>query len=356
MTIPGDIVDRAYKGTATKEDAFALLDVNPFELYTLADDLRKEAVGDTVTYVTNRNIYITNMCKGSCGFCAFREGEGYILTIEEILAQVGEAEKAGAVEICIQGGYLPQLDLEFYNEIVRSIKTNYPNMTIHGFSPMEIHYASSLSGTPLEEAFSELKKNGLGTLTGTSAEILSDRVRKIICEDKITTGQWVETIKASHKTGLRTNATIMYGHVETWEERFDHILTIRDIQKETGAFTELITMPFMPYNNRIGEEMLRSGKFMTTGTEDLQLIAIARVLLNKHIDNLQACWVKLGKKLAQVALSCGANDMGGTLMEDQITLASGGSNGEYLPPEELEWTIRSAGRIPMRRNALYEEM
>ncbi|NYT19393.1 MAG: 5-amino-6-(D-ribitylamino)uracil--L-tyrosine 4-hydroxyphenyl transferase CofH [Methanosarcinales archaeon] len=356
MNIPEDIIERAYKGEATKEDALKLLEVNPFELYAFADELRKEAVGDTVTYVTNRNIYITNMCKGNCGFCAFREGEGYILTIEEILEQVGQAEKAGAVEICIQGGYLPQLSLEFYNDIVRSIHTNYPNMTIHGFSPMEIHYASSLSGTPLEEAFTELKRNGLGTLTGTSAEILSDRVRKIICEDKITTDQWIETIKASHSVGLRTNATIMYGHVETWEERFDHILTVRNIQKETGAFTEFITMPFMPYNNLIGEEMLRSGKFMTTGTDDLKLIAIARILLNRHIDNLQACWVKLGKKLAQVALSCGANDLGGTLMEDQITLASGGSNGEYLPPEELEWIITSAGRKPMRRNASYEEI
>lgn len=356
MTIPEEIIERAHRGKATKEDAIALLDVNPFELYTLADNLRKEAVGDTVTYVTNKNIYITNMCKGHCGFCGFREEKGYILTIEEILEQVGQAEKAGAVEICIQGGYLPQLDLEFYNEIVKSIHTNYPNMTIHGFSPMEIHYASSLSKTPIEDAFSELKKSGLGTLTGTSAEILVDRVRKIICEDKITTDQWIETIKASHRVGLRTNATIMYGHVETWEERFDHILTIRDIQEETGAFTELITMPFMPYNNSVGEEMLRSGKFMTTGMEDLKMIAIARVLLNKHVDNLQACWVKLGKKLAHVALSCGANDLGGTLMEDQITLASGGANGEYLSPEELEWIIKSAGRKPMLRNALYEEI
>jgi len=312
MTIPEEIIERAHRGKATKEDAIALLDVNPFELYTLADNLRKEAVGDTVTYVTNRNIYITNMCKGHCGFCGFREEKGYILTIEEILEQV--------------------------------------------FSPMEIHYASSLSKTPIEDAFRELKKSGLGTLTGTSAEILVDRVRKIICEDKITTDQWIETIKASHRVGLRTNATIMYGHVETWEERFDHILTIRDIQEETGAFTELITMPFMPYNNSVGEEMLRSGKFMTTGMEDLKMIAIARVLLNKHVDNLQACWVKLGKKLAHVALSCGANDLGGTLMEDQITLASGGGNGEYLSPEELEWIIKSAGRKPMLRNALYEEI
>ncbi len=354
--IPQDLIDRSRRGEATKEDAFTLLETDPLEVYALANTLRKEAVGDTVTYVTNRNIYITNMCAGHCKFCAFRTGEGYILTIEEILKKVGEAQDAGAVEICIQGGYLPKLTLDYYNEIIESIHTHYPKMTLHGFSPMEVHYAASRSNTPLDKAFSDLKARGLGTLTGTSAEILSDRVRNIICPDKITTQQWIDTVRTSHKAGLRTNSTMMYGHVETWEERFDHILTLREIQKETKAFTEFITMPFMPYNNPIGEELLKNGQYMTTGTRDLQLIAIARILLNTHINNIQACWVKLGKKLAQVALSCGANDLGGTLMEDQITTASGGSNGEYVPAEELEWIIRDSGKQPQLRNAVYEDM
>ena len=354
--IPKDVVDRAYQGKCSKEDALVLLEGSPFELFELADTLRAQAVGDIVSYVTNWNIYITNKCAGNCGFCAYRTEKGYILSVDEILKKVDEARKAGVVEVCIQGGYTPEIDMEFYLEIVESIKAEFPEICIHALSPMEVNYAAGISGMSVEEALRKLKRSGLDSLTGTSAEILSDRVRKIICPEKINTQQWIDTVTAAHKIGISTNATIMYGHVETVEERLDHVFVIREIQKETGGFTELIPMSFLPYNNRIGEKMLASGKFASTGLEDLQLIAISRIILHTHVNNIQATWVKLGKKLAQVALQCGANDLGGTLMEDQISTASGGSNGEYVSPAEFEWMIKAAGRIPVQRDTLYRKV
>jgi len=355
-TTPEDVIERAYQGKCTKEDALLLLEGNPFELFELANNLRASTVGDTVSYVVNRNIYITNKCVGNCGFCAYRTEKGYILSVEEILEKAGEARKAGAVEVCIQGGYIPEADVEFYLEIIESVKAEFPDLCIHALSPMEVNYAAGISGMSVEEALSRLKKSGLDSLTGTSAEILSDRVRKIICPGKINTQQWIDTITAAHKAGISTNSTIMYGHVETLEERLDHVFIIREIQKETGGFTELIPMAFLPYNNPVGEKMIASGKFSTTGLEDLQLIAISRVILHTYVNNIQATWVKLGKKLAQVALQCGANDLGGTLMEDQISTASGGSNGEYVSPAEFEWMIKGAGKIPMQRDTLYRKI
>lgn len=355
-TTPEDVIERAYQGKCTKEDALLLLEGNPFELFELANNLRASTVGDAVSYVVNRNIYITNKCVGNCGFCAYRTEKGYILSVEEILEKAGEARKAGAVEVCIQGGYIPEADVEFYLEIIESVKAEFSDLCIHALSPMEVNYAAGISGMSVEEALRRLKKSGLDSLTGTSAEILSDRVRKIICPGKINTQQWIDTITAAHKAGISTNSTIMYGHVETLEERLDHVFIIREIQKETGGFTELIPMAFLPYNNPVGEKMIASGKFSTTGLEDLQLIAISRVILHTYVNNIQATWVKLGKKLAQVALQCGANDLGGTLMEDQISTASGGSNGEYVSPAEFEWMIKGAGKIPMQRDTLYRKI
>ncbi len=354
--IPNDVLERAHSGNCTKEDALILLEGSPFELFELADSLRAQAVGDTVSYVINRNIYITNKCVGNCGFCAYKTEKGYILSVEEILKKVSEAKKAGVVEVCVQGGYTPEIDMEFYLEVVESIKAEFPEICIHALSPMEVNYAAGISGMSVKEALRKLKESGLDSLTGTSAEILSDRVRKIICPGKINTQQWIDTIKAAHKAGISTNATIMYGHVETVEERLDHVFTIREIQKETGGFTEIIPMSFLPYNNRIGEKMLASGKFASTGLEDLQLIAISRIILHTYVNNIQATWVKLGKKLAQFALQCGANDLGGTLMEDQISTASGGNHGEYVSPAEFEWMIKGAGRIPMQRDTLYRKV
>ncbi|HIH75020.1 MAG TPA: 5-amino-6-(D-ribitylamino)uracil--L-tyrosine 4-hydroxyphenyl transferase CofH [Methanosarcina sp.] len=351
--IPDELVERAYQGKSTKEDALLLLEVPPFELFRFADELRALAVGDTVTYVVNRNINFTSRCVGTCGFCAFRDDNGYLLSLEEIMAKVREAKQAKATEVCIQGGLLPDVGLDFYLGIVEAVKAEFPEMHIHAFSPMEVYHASRISGIKVNEALSKLKRSGLDTMPGTAAEILSDRVRKIICPSKLRTAEWVEVVRQAHSAGIPTTATMMYGHVETPEERIEHILTIREIQKETGGITEFVPLPFMPYNNPIGEKMIREGKYTTPGLNDLKVYSISRILLHGHVDNIQASWVKLGKKLAQFALHCGANDLGGTLMEESISRLAGASNGESITVEELEWMIHGAGRIPKERTTLY---
>ncbi|WP_048135768.1 5-amino-6-(D-ribitylamino)uracil--L-tyrosine 4-hydroxyphenyl transferase CofH [Methanolobus sp. WCC1] len=352
--IPEDVVERANQGRTTKEDALFLLEVPPFKLFELADRLRQETVGDTVTYVVNRNINFTNRCVGNCGFCAFCDNTGYILDIQEILEKVKDAESQGATEVCIQGGLLPNVDINFYTDIIRAVKAEFPHIHTHAFSPMEVYHAAKKSNISVEEALMRLKEAGLDTMPGTAAEILSDRVRNIICSSKLKTDEWVNVVTKAHQTGINTTATIMYGHVETIEERIDHIMLIRDIQKKTGGFTEFVPLTFMPYNNKIGNEMIKEGKYATPGIQDLQLYALARIILNTHIDNIQASWVKLGKKLAQVALFCGVNDLGGTLMEEKISASAGSTTGQFMSAQELEWFITSSGRQPLQRNTIYK--
>ncbi|MGB9930069.1 MAG: 5-amino-6-(D-ribitylamino)uracil--L-tyrosine 4-hydroxyphenyl transferase CofH [Methanosarcina sp.] len=352
--IPEYLKERAYQGKSTKEDGLFLLEVPPFELFGFADELRSSTAGDTVTYVVNRNINFTSRCIGTCGFCAFRDKNGYILSLEEIVAKVREAENAKATEVCIQGGLLPDAGLDFYQGIIEAIKAEFPEMHTHCFSPMEIYHAAQISGITVKEALFRLKKSGLDSMPGTAAEILSDRVREIICPAKLKTAEWIEVVKQAHITGIPTTATMMYGHIETPEERLEHILTIREIQKETGGITEFVPLPFMPYNNPVGEKLIKEGRYATPGLEDLKNYAISRILLNKHVNNIQVSWVKLGKKLAQVALHCGVNDLGGTLMEESISRSAGASNGEQISIEELEWIIYGAGRTPKERNTLYK--
>lgn len=354
--IPEDLIERAYQGKSTKEDALLLLEVPPLELFRFADELRDLAVGDTVTYVVNRNINFTSRCVGTCGFCAFRTNTGKVLSIEEIMEKVREAKQAKATEVCIQGGLLPDVGLDFYQGIVEAIKAEFPEMHIHSFSPMEVYHAAHVSGITVKEALFRLKKSGLDTMPGTAAEILSDRVREIICPSKLKTSEWIDVVRQAHTTGIPTTATMMYGHVETPEERIDHMLIIKEIQKETGGITEFVPLPFMPYNNPVGEKMIREGRYATPGLEDLKIYAISRILLHGYVDNIQSSWVKLGKKLAQFALHCGANDLGGTLMEESISRSAGASHGEMISVEELEWIIHGAGRIPKERDTLYSRI
>lgn len=354
--IPEDILERAYQGTTTKEDALTLLQMKPFELFALADQIRAEAVGDNVTYIINRNINFTDICVGTCGFCAFKDKKGYLLSIDQIKEKIKEAHVSGATEVCIQGGLLPNAHIDLYIEILRAVKSEYPHIHTHCFSPMEVNHAARASGLSVEETLKKLKDNGLNTMPGTAAEILVDKVRKIICPDKLTKQEWIDTVTLAHNIGIQTTATMMYGHVDTWEDRIDHILTIREIQKETGGFSEFVPLSFMPYNNPIGEKMLEEGRFMNTGIDDLKIYAIARILLNTHINNIQTSWVKLGKKLAQMALFCGANDMGGTLMEESISRSAGASSGEVISVEELEWIIRATERTPVQRDTLYRSI
>lgn len=352
--IPDALIKRVYHGKSTKEDAFFLQKLPSFELFRFADELRVLAIGDEVTYVVNRNINFTSRCVGTCGFCAFRTDKGRVLSLEEIMEKVKEAAEAKATEVCIQGGLLPDVGIDFYLEITESIKAEFPEMHIHSFSPMEVYHASKVSEISVKEALLKLKKSGLDTMPGTAAEILSDRVREIICPSKLKTAEWVNVVKQAHAVGIPTTATMMYGHVETPEERIEHMLIIREIQKETGGITEFVPLPFMPYNNPIGKKMIKEGRYASSGLEDLRVYALSRILFYGYVDNIQASWVKLGKKLAQFSLYCGVNDLGGTLMEESISRSAGAKHGEMISVDELEWMIHGAGRIPKERTTLYQ--
>jgi len=321
---------------------------NPFETFRIADELRKELVGDTVTYVVNRNINFTDICINDCKFCSFRNRRGYLLSIEEIRRKVEEAVEFGCTEVCIQGGLLPDADLDFYVSILHAVRDVDRRIHIHAFSPMEVVHAARNSGMHVEDVLRTFKKEGLGSMPGAAAEILDDRIRAHICPKKLKTAEWIEVIKLAHKLGIPTTATIMYGHMDGWDERIQHIMLIKKIQQETGGFTEFIPLPFMWRNNELGKRFRGS-----SGFEDLLMIAISRILLYPEIRNIQASWVKMGLKLAQAALHVGANDLGGTLMEENISKSAGATAGEYLTPEELRELIAVAGRVPRQRDTLY---
>ncbi len=321
---------------------------NPYETLRIANELRRELVGDIVTYVVNRNINFTDICINDCRFCSYRNRRRFILGLEEIKRKVEEAIDFGCTEVCIQGGLLPDADVDFYVSILQAVRDVSKSIHIHAFSPMEVYHAARNSGMDVEDVLRTFKREGLDSMPGTAAEILDDGVRAKICPKKLSTAEWVTVIKTAHRLGIPTTATMMYGHVESWKERIEHIMLIKKIQQETGGFTEFIPLPFMWRNNELGK--ISKG---SSGFEDLLVIAVARILLYPEIKNIQASWVKLGVKLAQAALHAGANDLGGTLMEENISKAAGATSGEKLTPEELEEIIKVAGRIPRRRDTLY---
>ncbi|MBU3965897.1 MAG: 5-amino-6-(D-ribitylamino)uracil--L-tyrosine 4-hydroxyphenyl transferase CofH [Euryarchaeota archaeon] len=348
QSIQDEILRRVEVGKCTTEDALTLYN-SPTLLFPLAESLRKKAVGDVVTYVINRNINFTNRCTGTCKFCAFRKQDGFLLSIPEILDKIYEAVNINATEVCIQGGLLPDWDINNYCEILEAIKQDFPQIHIHAFSPMEVFHAANNSNISIKETLSMLRKSGLGSMPGTAAEILSDRVREEICPDKLTTHEWIDVVMTAHMTGIPTTSTMMYGHIETLEERIEHMFIIREIQKKTGGFTEFVPLPFMHLNNSLGHDEKLSREH-----DDLKMHALARVILHPYIRNIQVSWVKMGKKMAQSALNFGANDMGGTLMEENISKSAGASNGEYMAPHEFESLIRGINRIPRQRNTLYQ--
>jgi len=313
-----DLYEQIRKGEIEREDA-VFLAANPGYLFQLADELRKEQKGDIVTYVSNRNINFTNVCVGNCKFCAFREEKerGYLLSMDTVLSKVEEAVNNDATEICIQGGLHPDLTLQDYCRIVEEIKSNF-NVHIHAFSPMEIFHVARNSGMSEEEVLKELKKAGLGSVPGTAAEILDDSIREIICPRKIKTEKWVEIIKTAHRLGIPTTSTILYGHIESVEDRIEHIFKIRGIQKETGGFTEFVPLKFMRKNNELGRMVNREVSFL----ENANVHALSRVILHPYCVNVQASWVKLGVADVQRMLHFGVNDLGGTLMEESISRLS----------------------------------
>ncbi|MGA8074863.1 MAG: 5-amino-6-(D-ribitylamino)uracil--L-tyrosine 4-hydroxyphenyl transferase CofH [Candidatus Acidiferrales bacterium] len=325
-------------------------------LVAAADELRRRQVGDAITYVVNRNINFTNVCMVGCAFCGFARGpnatDAYSLSIEQIVAKATEAWHAGATEVCIQGGLPKDFDGFFYRDILRGIKAALPAMHIHAFSPMEICYGVERTGLNLREYLSMLKENGLGTIPGTAAEILDDEVRSALSPNKLKVAQWIEIVRTAHSLGIRSTSTMMYGHVETPEHWVRHILLLREIQKETGGFTEFVPLGFVHEKTRLfRKDGARPG---STRRENLAVHALARVLFNGLIRNIQVSWVKMGFEQSLACLEAGANDFSGTLMEEHISKSAGANFGEYVSPEQLRALIRRIGRIPAERTTTYE--
>jgi FO synthase subunit 2 len=346
-TMLTDVYERSLAGKITKKDALALVKGNPYELFATADALRKEIVGDTVTFVCNRLVEITDRCVVGCEFCSFRNNIGFEMTTEDVLKSIGEAKAIGATEVCLISGVLPKLNVDYYCDLFRAIKGKYDIM-IHALSPMEVFYAARSSGVSTSDALRAFKGAGMDTMTGASAEILVDAVRAKICPRKVSTADWARITTEAHALGIRTTSTIMHGTVETWEDRIDHMMLLRGIQRKTHGFTEFIPLTFMHENNRLSD--VSQG---ASGMEDLQVHAVARVIFGRDIPNIQVSWPKMGVKLSQVALCCGANDFGGTMMEDKITIAGGAKYGEYKSREEIAQIIRAIGRVPRERDTLY---
>lgn len=324
-----------------------------------ADELRRRQTGDLVTYVINRNINFTNVCVKHCGFCAFsrayRSEQGYSLPTDEIIRRVREAAAMGATEVCMQAGLPPDMDGAFYIELTRTVKKAVPEMHIHAFSPEEVLYGATRSGMPVPEYLAALKKAGLGSLPGTSAEILDQDIRDIISPGRITVKEWMEVITSAHNLGIKTTSTIMYGHLETPEHWVKHMNLLRDIQHDTRGFTEFVPLSMIyqeapMYHHRLAPG-LRPGP---SGNEVVKMHAVARLMLGESIRNIQSSWVKEGPKLAQYLLSAGANDVGGTLMNESISTSAGAQYGQLIQPRELRRLIRDAGRIPAQRKTDYE--
>jgi len=325
----------------------------------VADELRKRRVGDIVTYVVNRNINFTNVCIKQCGFCAFsrdfREEEGYFLPTDEIVRRAKEAQTLGATEVCVQAGLPPDMDKNTYENICRAIKREVGNIHIHGFSPEEVLYGATRSNMSIKEYLLRLKDAGVNSLPGTAAEILDQTMRDKISPGRISVSKWVEVIKTAHKIGIPSTSTIMFGHLESPEDRARHMGLIRDIQKETGGFTEFVPLNFIHTEAPMYKENLHHGiKNGADGRDVLLMHAVARIMFNNYINNIQTSWVKDGAEMAQLVLSWGANDFGGTLINESISTAAGAEHGQLLKPKDIRHLIRQAGRIPAQRSTSYK--
>src|SRR6202522_1796474 len=348
-------------GCLTEEQRYALANCEESNLLALlvaADLLRRELVGNIVTYVVNRNINFTNICFVGCKFCAFsrgpRESDTYFLSLEQVAQKAREAWEIGATEVCIQGGLPHGLPPFHYRDILRAVKQAVPGIHIHAFSPMEIVYGVELTGMPLEDYLTMLRDNGLDTLPGTAAEILDDDVRFVLSRNKLSTEQWKQVIRTAHRCAIRSTSTLMYGHVESPEHWVNQLLLFREIQEETGGFTEFVPLGFVHQNTLLFQQgIARPGP---TLAEHLKIHALARVLLAGAINNIQVSWVKLNRELSQLCLHAGANDYGGTLMEENISREAGATAGQYTSPEDFQALILEIGRVPAERNTKYSRM
>ena len=325
----------------------------------VADVLRERACGDVVTYVINRNINYTNQCYFRCGFCGFSRGpkslnlrgEPYILNVHEVVRRSVEAAERGATEVCLQGGIHPDFTGDFYVEVLSAIKRRLPDMHVHGFTPLEVWQGAQTLGVGVREFLTRLRDAGLGSLPGTAAEVLDDDVRRHLCPDKVRTAEWAEVMITAHELGLRATTTLMFGHIDSPRAWANHLEVLRDIQRRTGGFTEFVPLPFVHMASPIYlQGRARPGP---TWDEVVLVHAVARLALDGLVPNIQASWVKLGLEGGARLLQAGCNDLGGTLMDENISRASGAAHGQLATPEELEAAIRAVGRTPARRNTLY---
>jgi FO synthase len=355
-----DAIAKGREGEELSEDELTALfaETRPEvieEMRIAADELRAELVGDRVTFVVNRNINFTNICVVGCAFCGFGQGrrspDAYEVSEEDFAERIKEAVEFGATEICMQGGIHPDLTLEEYGKWLRLAKEVAPQLHLHAYSPMEVHYMCERSGKGPDEVFAYLQECGLGSTPGTAAEVLDDGVRQRISPNKLPVKRWVEIIEASHRAGLRSTSTVMFGHIEEPRELARHMRVIRALQERTGGITEFVPLSFIPFNTMLGRthgiEEISSG-------ENLKHTAAFRLALGKTIPNLQASWVKMGLGAATEALRWGVNDLGGTLMEENISRMAGSQHGVRLEPEQLIEAARAGGRAPAQRTTLYD--
>ena len=324
-------------------------------LLAYANELCGSIHGKRVSFVVNRNINFTNACSLQCRFCAFSVTPGhprsYLLSFDAIRQKVREAQASNCTEVCIQGGLHPQIKLDYYIGILRTVREIAPKIHIHAFSPQEIYYMHQRSHESIETVLRILQKEGLGSIPGTAAEILVDEVRQQLCPNKITSLQWQLIIQTAHRLGLPTTSTMMFGSIENWSHRCAHLEVVRAIQQETRGFTEFVPLPFINPHN----DFWKAKRTETlVETELLKLYAIARIYFHGIIPNIQTSWVKLGPTIAQKTLNCGVNDFGGTLMEENISKSAGAKHGESLSPEQIKEYIRAANKIPVERNTVYE--
>jgi len=357
------VLDRALSGKdITSEEAVVLFETEGQDYNALvmtADELRRRTVGDIVTYVVNRNINFTNVCIKRCGFCAFsrdfRQEEGYLLPVDEIIRRAKEAWDYGATEVCVQAGLPPQMEGDLYIRLCEAIKEALPDMHIHGFSPEEVLYGSIRSQCSIKDYLTRLKAAGVGSLPGTSAEVLDQKLRDQISPGRITVDQWTEVITTAHELGIPTTSTVMFGFLETPTQLARHMDLIRGIQQETGGITEFVPLSFVhteaPMFMKGLVEDVRPGP---SGIDVIKMHAIARIMLNNWIPNIQASWVKEGPRMSQLLLTAGVNDLGGTLINESISTAAGAQHGQLMRPSEFRQMIRQAGRIPAERYTTYK--
>ena len=357
------VLNRALSGEdITSEEAVVLFGAEGQEYNAMvmtADELRRRTVGDIVTYVVNRNINFTNVCIKRCGFCAFsrdfRQEEGYLLPVEEIIRRAKEAWDYGATEVCVQAGLPPKMEGDLYIRLCEALKKELPDMHIHGFSPEEVLYGSIRSESTIKQYLTELKAAGVGSLPGTSAEILDQELRDKISPGRITVDQWTEVITTAHELGIPTTSTVMFGYLETPTQLAKHMDLIRGIQQQTGGITEFVPLSFVhteaPMFMKSLVDDVRPGP---SGIDVIKMHAIARIMLNNWIPNIQASWVKEGSRMSQLLLTAGVNDLGGTLINESISTAAGAQHGQLMRPSEFRQIIRQAGRIPAERYTTYK--